>query len=267
MSKPCWQPTFLIRASFTLHVIALIALVTVPKLWPWILVTIITNHIVITALGLWPRSQALGPNFTHLPASATARNEVALTIDDGPDPLVTPQVLAILDHYSVKATFFCIAGKAAHYPELCQEIINRGHTIENHTMHHRHYFSLLGYSGTKHELQAAQDTLTNITGQRPLFFRAPAGLRNVFLDPVLTRLGLRLATWSVRSFDTRVGDVQRVKTKLLAGLHAGAVLLMHDGNAALTPEGIPIIIEVLPTLLASAKASDLHFVTLRHAIS
>ncbi len=262
-----WQPTLLIHASVALHGIALVALIAVPTLWPWIMTTIISNHLVVTALGLWPRSHLLGPNLTHLPATATARNEIALTIDDGPDPIVTPQVLDILDYYAVKATFFCIADNALHFPELCQEIIRRGHTIENHSQHHRHNFSLLGYTAIKHELQAAQDTLTNITGRRPLFFRAPAGLRNIFLDPVLTQLGLRLATWSVRGFDTQIGDIQQVKNKLLAGLHAGAILLLHDGNAALTPQGIPVIIEVLPTVLAAAKANDLHFVSLRHAIS
>jgi peptidoglycan/xylan/chitin deacetylase (PgdA/CDA1 family) len=266
MSKH-WQPTILIHASVALHAVALVALIAVPTLWPWILASIITNHIVITALGLWPRSHLLGPNLTRLPAAATARNEIALTIDDGPDPLVTPEVLDILDHYSVKATFFCIADHALRFPELCREIIRRGHTIENHSQHHRHNFSLLGYSGIKREVQAAQDTLTNITGQRPLFFRAPAGLRNVFLDPVLTQLGLRLATWSVRGFDTQVGDTQQVKNKLLAGLHPGAILLMHDGNSAFTPQGNPIIVEVLPSLLAAAKARDLHFVTLQQAVS
>ena len=111
----------------------------------------------------------------------------------------------------------------------------RGHTIENHSQHHRWHFSLLGLSGFGREVQAAQDTLTTITGQSPLFFRAPAGLRNPLLDPVLTRFGLRLATWSTRAFDTRNGDAGRVQEKLLNGLRPGAILLLHDGNAARTP--------------------------------
>lgn len=267
MSKPRWQPTLLIRATVVLHVMVLVALIIMPTQWRWLLAIIIANHLVITAIGLWPRSKALGPNWTQLPDAATDRNEVALTIDDGPDPIVTPQVLDILDQYEIKATFFCIADKAAQYPELCQDIIRRGHSVENHSQHHRHYFSLLGYVGIKHELQTAQDTLTNITGQRPLFFRAPAGLRNPFLEPVLTQLQLRLATWSVRGFDTHNGDAQQVKDKLIAGLHAGAILLMHDGNAARTPQGTPVIVEILPAVLTSAKANDLHFVTLRHALS
>tara|TARA_R110002050_G_scaffold1244_4_gene8655 strand:- start:87230 stop:88033 length:804 start_codon:yes stop_codon:yes gene_type:complete len=267
MSKPKWQPTLLIRATVALHVIVLVALVVIPSQWLVLLAMIMINHIVITIIGLWPRSHALGPNWTRLPDAAIARNEVALTIDDGPDPMVTPQVLDILDKYHIKATFFCIANKAAQYPELCQDIIHRGHAVENHSQHHRHYFSLLGYEAIKHELHTAQATLTKITGQRPLFFRPPAGLRNPFLDPVLTQLELKLATWSVRGFDTRSDNVEHVLDKLTAGLQAGAILLLHDGNAARTSENMPVIVEVLPALLTSAKAMNLRFVTLRNALS
>lgn len=267
MHKLHWQPTLLIRASIALHVLALIVVIVAPMQWRWALGAVLANHGLFMLVGLCPRSHWLGPNWTKLPAAATARNEIALTIDDGPDPIVTPQVLDVLDRYSVQATFFCIGDKAAHYPDLCREIVRRGHAIENHTQHHRHHFSLMGCSGYMRELQAAQDTLTSITGQRPLFFRAPAGLRNPFLDPVLTQLGLRLATWSVRGFDTQIGDVERVKNKLLRRLRAGAILLLHDGNAARTPNGTPVILEVLPAVLASATAAKLHFVTLRQALS
>ena len=116
------------------------------------------------------------------------------------------------------------------------------------------------------ELQAAQDTLTAITGQHPLFFRAPAGLRNPFLDPVLTRLDLRLVSWSARGFDTRIGDAERVKKRLLHDLRAGAILLLHDGNAARTPDGIPVILDVLPAVLAAASTANLRFVTLQQAL-
>lgn len=125
----------------------------------------------------------------------------------------------------------------------------------------------MGLGGITRELQAAQDTLHTITGQRPLFFRAPAGLRNPFLEPVLSRLGLRLATWSARGFDTRVGDAQRVKAKLLHGLQAGAILLLHDGNAARTLNGVPVILEVLPEVLDAAAAARLRPVTLQQALA
>lgn len=267
MRNSRWQPTLLIRASIVLHLLALIVVIAEPGWWRWALGAVLANHTLLTLGGLWPRSHWLGPNWTRLPAAATARNEIALTIDDGPDPSVTPQVLDILDRYAARASFFCVGEKATLYPDLCREIVRRGHAVENHSQHHRHYFALLGGSGFMRELQAAQDTLTMITGQRPLFFRAPAGLRNVFLDPVLVRLGLRLASWSARGFDTRTGDVKRVKNRLLHGLRAGAILLLHDGNAARTLNGIPVILEVLPTVLAAARAANLRCVTLRLALS
>ena len=267
MADPRWHSTPLIRASIALHLLALLAIITAPAQWRWALGAVLANHLVIAATGLWPRSHWLGPNWTRLPAASTARNEIALTIDDGPDPVVTPQVLDILDHYAVRATFFCIGEQAARYPDVCREIARRGHAIENHSQQHRHYFSLMGPRGLARELQAAQDTLTEISGQRPLFFRAPAGLRNPFLDPVLARLGLRLASWSARGFDTRVGDAVRVKNSLTHGLRAGAILLLHDGHAARTAQGIPVILEVLPALLESAAAAGLRVVTLRQALS
>ncbi|HEY9199805.1 MAG TPA: polysaccharide deacetylase family protein [Gammaproteobacteria bacterium] len=267
MRNTGWQPTLLIRASIALHLLAVIAVIAAPQHWRWALGAVLANHALLTLLGLWPRSHWLGPNWTRLPAAAVARNEIALTIDDGPDPSVTPQVLDMLDRYAAQATFFCIGDKAARHPELCREIVRRGHAVENHSQHHRHHFSLLGRSGFTRELQAAQDTLTAITGQRPVFFRAPAGLRNPFLDPVLARLKLRLASWSARGFDTRIGDSERVKNNLLRGLQAGAILLLHDGNAARTRNGVPVILEVLPTVLSAAATANLRFVTLRQALS
>jgi peptidoglycan/xylan/chitin deacetylase (PgdA/CDA1 family) len=260
-----WRPTLFIHFSIAVHLLALVAVIVQPALWPWLLTLIAANHLAITLLGLWPRSNWLGPNWTQLPQAAAARNEIALTIDDGPDPTVTPQVLALLDRYQAKATFFCIGATAAKHPALCREIVQRGHAVENHSQHHRHNFSLSGWQSLRREIQAAQDTLSGITGQRPLFFRAPAGLRNIFLEPVLVRLGLRLASWSVRGFDTMVGDAGRVADKLLHGLRPGAILLLHDAHAACTERGNPVILEVLPTLLESAASRGLRFTTLREA--
>lgn len=265
MRNARWRPTLLIRASIAVHLLALVLVIAVPGQWRWALGVVLANQIVLTLVGLWPRSHWLGPNWRELPAAAAARNEIAMTIDDGPDPAVTPQVLDILERYAARATFFCIGDKAARHPDLCREIVRRGHALENHSQHHRHTFAFLGYSGFMRELQAGQDTLTAIAGRRPMFFRAPAGLRNPLLDPVLHRLDLQLASWSIRGFDTRIGDAVRVKNRLLRGLRAGAILLLHDGGAARTPAGIPVILEVLPAVLAAAAAANLNFVTLRQA--
>jgi peptidoglycan/xylan/chitin deacetylase (PgdA/CDA1 family) len=256
----------LIFITFLLHAAMLAAVVIYPHEWRRILAAIVANHVVLTLAGLWPRSTWLGPNWTRLPPAAAARGEIALTIDDGPNPEVTPQVLDLLDRYGVKATFFCVGDNAARYPALCKTIVERGHAIENHSQHHRHYFSLLGPAGLTREIQTGQDTLTAITGRRPQFFRAPAGLRNPFLDPVLAKLGLRLAAWTRRGFDTRTRDSDTVSRRLLRDLKAGSILLLHDGNCARTSSGIPVIVAVLPTLLETAAAAGLRFVTLSAAL-
>ena len=259
------QSTLLIKLSIFVHALLLIGAFIAPTLWPWLLTVFIINHIVLAIVGLWPRSNWLGPNWTHLPAAAAHRREIALTIDDGPDPLVTPQVLKILDDYGVKATFFCIGNKAMQQLNLCHEIVKRGHLIENHTQQHRFNFALLGVKACTHEIDAAQQTLSGITGRRPQFFRAPAGLRNPLLQIVLRRLDLILATWSVRAFDTKVSSAEKVSKKLQAGLRPGAILLLHDGNAARTEEDVPIILAVLPAILKAAQQLNLRFVTLQDA--
>ena len=241
----------------------MLALLVLPMHWRWVLAAIFVNHMVLMLMGLTPRSHGMGSNWTQLPAAAAARHEIALTIDDGPDPVVTPQVLEVLERYGVRATFFVIGARAERYPELCREIVRRGHAIEDHSQRHRHNFALLGLKGITQELQAAQVTLTGLTGKRPRFFRAPAGFRNPFLDPVLTRLGLQLVSWSVRGFDTRVSNADKVTNTLVAGLRPGAILLLHDGNAARTRAGTPVILEVLPALLDAAVANNLRFVTLQ----
>ena len=267
MHSTSGQPTLFIRATLVLHLLALIVLIIIPVQWRWVLALILANHLLITINGLWPRSQWLGTNLTRLPAHSIARNEVALTIDDGPDPDVTPQVLNLLDRHAVRATFFCVGERAARYPALCQDIIRRGHAVENHSQHHLLYFALLGPRGFRRELHSAQTTLTLATGLAPTFFRAPAGLRNPFLEPVLKRLGLQLVSWSVRGFDTKIRNVERVKQKLQKGLRAGAILLLHDGNSARTPQGVPVILEVLPAIIELAARSQLRFVTLTEALS
>jgi peptidoglycan-N-acetylglucosamine deacetylase len=259
------QATWLVKASVLMHVALLICLVIVPELWPWLLAVFLANHSLISLVGLWPRSTWLGSNWTELPQAAKLRNEIALTIDDGPDPDVTRPVLDILERYQVKATFFYIGNKAAKHPELCREIVERGHAIENHSQQHSVYFSMFGYTRMANEILAAQETLQGITGIRPRFFRAPAGLRNPFLDPVLKRLGLQLASWSVRAFDTRVNDADKVTERLIKGLRPGAIVLLHDGNAARTISNEPIIVATLPALLEAAKTKGLHFVTLAQA--
>lgn len=261
-----WRLPPFVRASAVLHLAALAAVVVAPSLWPWALAAVVLNHVAITAIGLTPRSRWLGENITRLPAAAVARRQVALTIDDGPEPTVTPAVLDLLDAGGHKATFFCIAERVQAHPALAREILARGHSIQNHTARHRHDFSFLGPRGYAAEIERAQQMLEAVIGERPRCFRAPAGLRNPFLAPVLHRLGLTLVSWTRRGFDTRERDAAKVLARLTRGLAAGDILLLHDGNAARTTAGRPVVLEVLPTLLARLDAEGLRSVALPEAL-
>jgi peptidoglycan/xylan/chitin deacetylase (PgdA/CDA1 family) len=261
-----WSPSPLLYASAAVHLGAAAAALARPRAWPWALGALVANHVALAAAGLWPRSQLLGPNWIRLPAKHGAAARVAITIDDGPDPDVTPQVLSQLAAHHAHATFFCVGVRIERYPDLAREIVSRGHAIENHSQRHRHNFSLLGPKGMSAEISRAQDGILRVTGSSPRFFRAPAGLRNPFLDPVLARLQLRLASWTRRGFDTVNANADAVYRRLANPLRDGDILLLHDGNAARSRSGKPVILEVLPRLLDTLASRQLRPVTLRSAL-
>jgi peptidoglycan-N-acetylglucosamine deacetylase len=262
-----WSPPPLVYASAAIHLGSLAALLLRPQWWPWAVGALVLNHVALAAAGLWPRSQLLGSNWTRLPAQAAGEGAVAITIDDGPDPDVTPLVLELLEREGAHATFFCVGERVLRNPDLAREMVRRGHCIENHSQRHRHNFSLLGPRGMRAEIARAQDAIQATTGVRPQFFRAPAGLRNPFLDPLLTRMNLQLASWTRRGFDTVNNDPAAVLARLTGGLEGGDILLLHDGNAARGPNGRPVILDVLPPLLAAIRAKSLKPVTLQSVLS
>lgn len=262
-----WRPAPLVSASIALNGAAIAAMAVRPHVWPWALGAMVVDHLLLTAIGLWPRSVLLGSNWIRLPEVAAARDAVAITIDDGPHPDITPRVLELLDEHGAKATFFCIGEKVRRYPEMAREILHRGHAVENHSQRHVHNFSLLGPRGLLKEIGRAQESIEAVTGLVPRFFRAPAGLRNPFLDPVLTRLDLQLASWTRRGFDTVSRDPTAVLGKLTRHLGGGDILLLHDGNPGRYPPGQALILKVLPRLLAAVSAAGLRPITLRSALT
>ena len=116
------------------------------------------------------------------------------------------------------------------------------------------------------EIARAQNSITQATGSTPRFFRAPAGLRNPFLDPVLESLHLRLASWTRRGFDTVNGNAETVYRRLAHPLRGGDIMLLHDGNSARGTAGQPVILEVLPRLLDALGECRLTPITLRAAL-
>lgn len=262
--RALWKPSPAIKTSAALHLGAVAAL-GIGVDWPWAVGALVANHALLTTAGLWPRSTMLGANICHLSPRACAVNQMTVTIDDGPHPQVTPAVLDILDASNVKASFFCVGRAVETYPELAREIVMRGHSIENHSYTHPHHFSLMGMNALKTEISKAQDAIFQATGYKSRYFRAPAGLRSPLLDPVLQNLNLKLVSWTRRGFDTMTQDPDKVRERLENKLQAGDILLLHDGNCAITPQGQPVILEVLPKLLNTVKNAGLQAVSLNYA--
>jgi peptidoglycan/xylan/chitin deacetylase (PgdA/CDA1 family) len=93
------------------------------------------------------------------------------------------------------------------------------------------------------------------------------GFRNPLLDPVLHEAGLTLAAWTRRSFDTLEGDPKVVAARLVRNFAPGDILLLHDGHAARTASGVPVLLEALPRVLEAAQRLALLPVTLRQAVA
>ncbi len=258
-----WRPGIAIRLTFLFHLAAVIALLARPAWWPWVVAALVANHLALALIGMWPRSRLLGDNMLRLPDAAARRGEIAITFDDGPHPEVTLQVLDILDRCGAKASFFCVGEKAAAHPDIVGEIVRRGHTIENHSMRHSGFFGLYGPAALRRDIGAAQSVLGGITGRVPRFFRAPMGIRNPLLDPVMARLGLHYVSWTRRGFDTISRDPAVVLERLSDGLAAGDILLLHDRPSV---HGEPIVLAVLPALLQKLSAAALRPVSLAMAL-
>jgi peptidoglycan/xylan/chitin deacetylase (PgdA/CDA1 family) len=260
-----WKPTPLLGASAALHISGAAALALAPQAWPVICGTLFTNHVVLAAHSMWPQSGWLGPSLSRLPEEAARRGEVALTLDDGPDPKVTPAVLDLLDQAGARASFFCIGRNVAAHPEIVQEIARRGHQVENHTWSHPHFFACSGPATQRQQMEKAQEVIEDATGRRPAFFRPPAGFRNLFLDRELWAAGLTLSAWTRRGYDTVERDPAKVAERLLRGLAPGDVLLLHDGST-LRDGGNRVVLEALPRVLDALAARGLRSVPLSEGL-
>jgi peptidoglycan-N-acetylglucosamine deacetylase len=223
----------------------------------------LANHALLTGAGLVPRCPWLGTNWRRLPGPG---NAVGLTFDDGPDPHTTPAVLDVLAAFDARATFFCVGQKVERHPGLARRIVAAGHAAENHSHRHRLDFSLLGPRRYECELGTAQQAIEAATGERPRLFRAPAGVRNPFLDRELQRQQLQLVSWTRRGFDTVTRSPQMVLQRLLRGIAPGDILLLHDAAGARASDGRPVVLSVLPQLLAMLRSSGLSTVRLRDHI-
>ncbi|WP_018291501.1 polysaccharide deacetylase family protein [Verrucomicrobium sp. 3C] len=264
--RPAWRPSVAIRISLWLHATLLAALPLFPNSWIWLLAVLLGNHLLLAFSGLWPKSSLLGPNLVRLPRPAAHNGLLALTFDDGPDPETTPAILYLLDSYGAKASFFCIGKRAEEHSELVRDIVRRGHSVENHSLRHPNLFACYSLGALQREIQGAQSVLAACSGTPPRFFRSPMGFRNPFLDPALSRIGLRYVSWTRRGFDAACQKPETVLRRLIRNLSEGDILLLHDGNSACTSDGKPVSVQVLSSLLPILHARGLRAVSLPMAM-
>lgn len=248
------------KLSMLTHLIAAALFIAWPQMWALSLALVALNHGLLLLASFWPRSPWLGPNLRRLPPDGN--DEVALTFDDGPDPEVTPRVLDILAAYGARATFFCIAERAAAHPRIIEAIVAAGHRVENHTYRHAGHFALFFPKAMGRDIARAQRVLTELAGEPPRYFRAPVGMRNPGMDFVLAAQDLRLVSWTRRGFDSVTRDPERVLQRLTRNLKAGDVLLLHDGSSARAGDGNPVVLMVLPRLLETLKQAGLRAVAI-----
>jgi len=194
------------------------------------LLSLFVSHMLILYATLVPGCQWWGPVCTRF---TTAEREVWLTIDDGPSLAHTLKMLDLLKHFDAKATFFVIGENAEKYPHLITEILTQGHTLANHTYSHRSFsFWCAGPGRTRREIDACAATLRTLPERPALYFRAPAGLKNMFVHPALTRRRLALVGWTVRGLDTVKRDAAAVAERVEHGVSPGAIILLHEGHRA-----------------------------------
>jgi peptidoglycan/xylan/chitin deacetylase (PgdA/CDA1 family) len=179
---------------------------------------------------------------------ATERPELALTFDDGPNPAVTPRLLAQLEAEGHRATFFVIGERARSAPELLGEIVRRGHSLANHSLRHSYLTTFASPGRLAAELEEA-GALLKAAGSSSRWFRPPVGLLSPRVAAAAKRAGLELLAWTESARDgTAAADVERGLRRLEPHLRPGAILVLHDGAVAserVAPELLRRVLERL----------------------
>jgi peptidoglycan/xylan/chitin deacetylase (PgdA/CDA1 family) len=155
---------------------------------------------------------------------------IALTIDDGPDPQWTPEVLNVLRPYGVQATFFMIGRNAADHPDLVRAVAAEGHHVATHTWSHKN-LSKLSPDRVRTEIERGLDAVASgADGRRPTVFRAPYGAWSPTALAACANLGQRPFGWSVDPEDWAEPGVQQIVNEVLSNTRTGSIILKHDGG-------------------------------------
>jgi peptidoglycan-N-acetylglucosamine deacetylase len=154
---------------------------------------------------------------------------VALTIDDGPSPVYTPQVLRILHQYGITASFSMVGRNAAAFPGVARQVAAAGHMIVNHTWDH-YNLGYLSAVAVQDEIARGTDAIHAATGQRPGMFRAPYGVWPPAVFSYCARAGLTPLAWSVDPRDWSRPGVRAIIRDIVADTRTGSIILEHDGG-------------------------------------
>ncbi|HXB16898.1 MAG TPA: polysaccharide deacetylase family protein [Solirubrobacteraceae bacterium] len=185
--------------------------------------------------------------------TANAR-EIALTFDDGPGPF-TPQVLSVLEHYHVRATFFVIGKMLRYFGNSTVREIEDGDVIGDHTETH----PMLAHLSAHEQYEELFEQIARVEllgGRRPVLFRPPYGSFNAITLRELQRLHLLMVLWSVDTDDYQQPGVPVIVQRATEGMHPGAIILMHDAGGERQQT-----IEALPLIIKAARARGLKIVT------
>jgi peptidoglycan/xylan/chitin deacetylase (PgdA/CDA1 family) len=186
------------------------------------------------------QSRAESQTVRTLPLKGT----VALTFDDGPHPEFTPQILAILKKYHVKATFFMVGANAKLYPEIVKQVLAEGHAVNSHSLTHP-MLTHLKDTTLNREVGQPQVIINNIIGKKPLCLRYPFGASNEHVRAVIREHGIVPVSMGFNSFDYDRPGTDKIVSWVLKNSYSQQVILLHDGYAKReqTVAALPRIIE------------------------
>jgi len=200
-------------------------------------------------------SGIFGPVLVRGPAT---RGTLALTFDDGPDPVHTPEIARLLESRGHRATFFVVGERAERHAELLGSLVERGHEVGIHSYDHSLASSVPSMRWLEDDFARATRAVAGAIGHRPLLYRPPVGLLNPRIHRVARRGGWTIVGWTVRAMDGVSTGADAVLGRVVPGLTAGAVVLLHDRLAG----GTPAAVEALPAILDALERNDLRAVTL-----
>jgi peptidoglycan/xylan/chitin deacetylase (PgdA/CDA1 family) len=169
------------------------------------------------------------------------RRQIALTVDDGPDPIFTPRILDIFRDHAVKATFFVVGGAAEQYPEIVLRMKREGHDVGSHSYSHP-YFHRLSWSGAIREIEMTQWVLNRILGEESKLFRPPHGKLSLRSLIPAWAAGQQVVIWSVDLKDYRAGSGE-VEAQLDRTVFASGDIVLYHGTSEPALKALPRVIE------------------------